>query len=437
MRLIDDLRAVVGDRHVLVDRDVVAGAAVDWTGRWQGPVVAVVRPSGAEEVAAVLGACATAGAPVVTQGGNTGLAGGSVPTRDAVVLSTARMDAVVDVDASTGQLTAGAGATLAAVQEAARRAGWRFGVDLGARAQATIGGMVATNAGGNQAARHGPMRHHVVGVEAVLPDGSVVSHLGGLLKDNTGYHLPSLLCGSEGTLAVVCAARLRLLPAHEEVVTAWVPFASVDEAVPAALRWFASEPAIEVLEIADRACLELAGAPEAGAGVLVEAVGPSATERLAAVLDGHDAEVAVTAAQREALWERRDGLPEAVRRLGVPVKADVAVPPTRVPELVQAVPGVVAEVAPGASSFCFGHLADGNVHVNVVAPGADAAAVEEAVLRLAVSLGGTISAEHGIGRDKVGLLHLVRSEAEISAFRAIKAALDPGGLLNPGVLLPA
>ncbi len=436
VELVDELRGAVGERHVLVDPDVVAGSAVDWTGRWRGPVLAVVRPADAVEVAVVLAMCAAAGVPVVTQGGNTGLVGGSVPVRDAVVLSTSRLDAVGALDRSTGQLTAGAGATLAAVQAAARGAGWRFGVDLGAREQATIGGMVATNAGGNHAARHGPMRHHVVGVEAVLADGSVLSHLGGLLKDNTGYHLPSLLCGSEGTLAVVCAVRLRLLPAHEEVVTAWVSFPAVDEAVTAALGWFAAEPAIEVLEIADRACLELAGAPDAAAGVLVEATGPSATERLAALLDRFEAEVAVTVAQREALWERRDGLPEMIRRLGVPVKADVAVPPGRVPDLVAAVPEVLEPVAPGATPFCFGHLADGNVHVNVIAPDADARAVEDAVLRLAVSLGGTISAEHGIGRDKVDLLHLVRSDAEIAAFRSIKAALDPDGLLNPGVLLP-
>jgi FAD/FMN-containing dehydrogenase len=353
-----------------------------------------------------------------------------------VILLTTRIAAISGIDRRGGQLTAGAGTPLVDVHEAARSAGWRFGVDLGARDRATIGGMVATNAGGNHAARLGSMRRHVLGVEAVLADGSVLSRLGGLLKDNTGYDLAGLMCGSEGTLGVVCAARLRLVPAPSEVATAWVTFASMEEAAEAGLDWFARDASVEVVEFVDQRCLGLSSAPDGGAAVLVEAVGEAALERLAAMVGDAEPEVAVTDAQRAALWDRRDGLPERIRRLGTPVKADVAVAPPDVPRLVARVGNALAPVAPDARWFCFGHLADGNVHVNVVAPGVDAVAVESAVLRLAVSLGGTISAEHGIGRDKVDQLHLVRGPAELAAFRAIKDALDPGGLLNPGVLLP-
>jgi FAD/FMN-containing dehydrogenase len=373
----------------------------------------------------------------VTQGGNTGLVGGSVPADPAVLLSTTRLAQVAGVEPVGGQLTAGAGATLADVHAAAKAVGRRFAVDLGARDRATVGGMIATNAGGTHAARLGSMRRHVVGVEAVMADGSVVSHLGGLLKDNTGYDLAGLLCGSEGTLAVVCAARLRLIPVPRETATAWVTFGSVPEAVHAGLTWFADDPVVEVVELLDERCMRLSNAPAGGAALLVEASGDGATERLGALVGDADADVAVTPAQRSALWERRDGIPERIRRQGVPVKADVAVPPAAVPELVARIPEAVTPVAAGAEWFCFGHLADGNIHVNLLAPGEDATAVEAAVLRLAVSLGGTISAEHGIGRDKVDLLPLVRTPAELVAFRSIKAALDPRGRLNPGVLLPA
>ena len=435
MALIDELVDVVGPTQVLVEPDVTEAFTHDWTGRWQGPAVAVVRPAGTEEVAEVVARCAAAGVPVVAQGGNTGLVGGSVPGPPSVVVSTVRCTSVTEPDAAGGQLTAGAGVTLADVHHAARSMGWRFGVDLAARDRATVGGMIATNAGGTHAARLGSMRRHVLGVEAVLADGTVVSRLGGLLKDNTGYDLAGLVCGSEGTLAIVCAARLRLTPAPEEVVTAWVPFGSVADAVAEGLRWFAREPAIEVLELVDAEGIRLVAAPAGGAALLVEAAGPGVTERLASLLGDRDVEVAATPAQRAALWERRDGLPERIRRLGVPIKADVAVPPSRVAELTAAVPAVLDRVAPGARCVAFGHLADGNVHVNVLAPAADPMEVESALLRLAVELGGTISAEHGIGREKAGLLDLVRTPAELAAFRAIKAALDPTGLLNPGVLL--
>ncbi len=234
--MIPALRAIVGDAHVLADADLRAGYEVDWTGRWRGEALCVVRPAGAEEVAAVLHACRQAGTAVIPQGGNTGLVGGSVPRRmepqgrPQVVLSLARLRDLEAVDVAAGELTVGAGATLAAVQAHARSAGYAFGVDLGARDSATIGGMIATNAGGIQVLRHGPMRQQVVGLEAVLADGTQVRRLPGMVKDNTGYHFPSLLAGSEGTLAVVTRARLRLVPLPARRAVALVALQGADEA---------------------------------------------------------------------------------------------------------------------------------------------------------------------------------------------------------------
>src|ERR687885_1679537 len=211
-RLLRALAEVVGPRHVLTDPDLTAGYAVDWTGRFRGRAPAVVRPADTTEVAGVLALLAGAGRPVVPQGGNTGLVGGSVPLHGEIVLSLRRLDGIGPVEVLAGQVTAGAGATLAAVEAAARPHGLTFGVDLAARDSATIGGMVATNAGGLRMLRYGNMRAQVMGVEAVLPDGRVLSHLAGLAKDNTGYDLAGVLTGSEGTLGVITRVRLRLVP---------------------------------------------------------------------------------------------------------------------------------------------------------------------------------------------------------------------------------
>ena len=232
--LLSALREAVGDAHVLTDPDLRAGYERDWTGRWVGSAAAVVRPATTEQVVAVLAACRDGGAAVIPQGGNTGLVGGSVPRavaeREQVVLSLSRMRDLEPVDAAAGEVTVAAGATLGALQEHARQAGFGFGVDLGARDSATIGGMVATNAGGMQVFRHGPMRAQLVGIEAVTADGSVLRRLPGLVKDNTGYHLPSLLAGSEGTLAVITRARLRLVPLRSRRAVALL---AVDDAAAA------------------------------------------------------------------------------------------------------------------------------------------------------------------------------------------------------------
>jgi FAD/FMN-containing dehydrogenase len=243
------LARIVGDRNVLTDASVVERFTVDWTGRFQGNAAAIVRPASVEEVADVVRWCDREGVAIVPQGGNTGLVGGGVPLHGEVVLSLTRLDALVDVDAVSGQLTAGAGVTIAAVQRAARDAGWAYGVDFAARDTATVGGSVATNAGGLRVLRYGDTRAQVLGVEAVLADGSVVSHLGGLLKDNTGYHLPSLLCGSEGTLGVVTAARLRLVPRYDERVVALLALRSVGDAMDAVGSLRRALPTLEAAEL--------------------------------------------------------------------------------------------------------------------------------------------------------------------------------------------
>jgi FAD/FMN-containing dehydrogenase len=423
--VLDALRAIVGDANVLVDDDVRAGYEVDWTGRFHGHAPAVVRPGSVEEVAAVLGVCAGAGAAVVPQGGNTGLVGGGVPLRGEIVLSLQRMHAVGAVDALAGQVTAQAGATLGAVQRTAATAGLLFGVDLSARDTATIGGMVATNAGGLKHIRYGSMRANVVGIEAVLADGSVVSHLGGLTKDNTGYDLAGLLCGSEGTLGIVTSARLRLVPPPRALVTAVLAMPSV-AAVVDAVATMRREVTLEAAEV----WLDMpAPVSEAPAYLLLEWDG---TVDALGAIDVIDAAVADDSQRRAELWRYREQITESINRVGVPHKLDVTLPAS---ELAAFCDEVRARVPHRV--FLFGHVGDGNIHVNVVGPAPDDDTVDDLVLTLVAARGGSISAEHGIGTAKKRWLDLNRSEAELTAFRTIKRALDPKGILNPNVLLPA
>jgi hypothetical protein len=236
--LLDALREAVGANHVVTEPDLVASHVVDWTGRFRGATPAVVRPGSVEEVAAVVRACATAGAAIVPQGGNTGLVGGSIPRHGEIVCHLGRLNALGPVDGRRGQVSAQAGVTIGRLQEHARAAGWEYGVDLGARDSATVGGTIATNAGGVHVLRHGATRAQLLGIEAVLGDGSVVRRLDGLEKDNTGYDLAGLVCGSEGTLAIVTAARLRLVARPAHVVVALCAFADVDAALRARIKEF-------------------------------------------------------------------------------------------------------------------------------------------------------------------------------------------------------
>jgi len=354
------------------------------------------------------------------------------------------------IDGQAGQVTAGAGAALERVQTAAFAAGWMYGIDFAARGSATIGGTIATNAGGLHLLRYGGTRHQVLGVEAVLGSGAVVSHLAGLLKDNTGYDLAGLLCGSEGTLGVVTAARLRLHPPADERVVAMVGFTSVEAAVAAAGVLRHSLPPLEACELALAGGLELVGAVDGRRGpfgtwppaVLVvgcaDQTDPTAAlAEAVASLDGVvDAAVASDPARRAELWHWREGHTEAINGLGPPHKLDVTLPAAALASFIAEVPAAVERVAPAAQVWQFGHAADGNVHVNVtgLAPGDER--VDDAVLQLVARFGGSVSAEHGIGTAKKRWLHLSRTDAEIAAFRAIKSALDPAGILNPNVLLP-
>jgi FAD/FMN-containing dehydrogenase len=451
--LLDSLRAAVGEAHVLTDADLRAGYETDWTRRWQGEAIAVVRPESTGQVAAVLGACRKAGAAVIPQGGNTGLVGGSVPRagtdRPQVVLSLTRMRDMEPVDAAAGEGTVGAGVTLANLQAHARAAGYAFGVDLGARDSATIGGMIATNAGGIQVLRHGPMRTQLVGIEAVLADGSVVRRLPGMVKDNTGYHLPSLLAGSEGTLAVITRARLRLVQLLARRAVALLALGGADEAVALAAALRNRLPSLVAAELFFDEGMALVLRHAGGerpfrqphpAYLLVEMeAATDPTEELAAAIEStgelaRDVVMAADEAGRQRLWRLRERHTESVNAVGVPHKLDVAVPVGRLASYATQVREAIRQVAPDASVYLYGHVGDGNLHVNVVGPAPEDETVDGVILELAIAMGGTISAEHGIGVAKVDWLERDRGAADVAAMRAIKVALDPKGILNPGVL---
>jgi FAD/FMN-containing dehydrogenase len=443
MSLAADLRAIVGATHVLDDPQTRAGYETDYTGRFSAPAALVVRPGDTEQVAAVLAACRAEGAAIVPQGGNTSLAGGSVPRGGEVVVSLARLDTLGEVDRATAQVSAGAGVTIARLGAAARAAGLDAGLDFASRDSATVGGAVSTDAGGLLAVRYGTARARVAGLEAVLGDGTVVSRMHGLLKDNAGLNLPALLVGSEGTLGIVTAVRWKLVPRLGERMTALVPVDRVEDAVALLEALRVNVPSLEAAEVFLPAGLALVCAHlgiqspvrDAAAYVLCEAASSSdPTDELAAVLPD-DAVVAVGAEGRQRLWQLREGHTEAINAAGVPHKIDVGVPLRRLPEFLARVEPAISAIEPKAQTILFGHLADGNVHVNVLGLERGEEAVDEAVLRLAAELDGTISAEHGVGVAKARWLSLVRSEAEIAAMRAIKRALDPQCLLNPGVML--
>ncbi len=442
--LVPVLRGIVGDAHVLTDPDMVMGYDTDWLGRRPGRARCVVRPGTVEEVAAVVTACAAAGASIVPQGGNTGLVDGSVPRHHEVVLSTRRLDYLGHVDRAAMQVTAGAGVTIEMLQHHARDAGLDFAVDWGARASATVGGAVSTNAGGSRVVRFGTMRAQVLGVQAVLADGSVVTQLGGLPKETAGPPLHAVFVGSEGTLGVVTAARLRLVPWYRSTAAALVACESIDDAVGLlpVLRTMPSLDAVELLlpEAVEVACAHLGVAPPlapdfAAAFVMVDcAANTDPAPDLAAVL-GERRGVMAVGPQRDQLYRIRDNVTTGITAKGVPLKLDVAVPVHALADLVRLTRSAVAEV-PGAELVVFGHLAEGNLHINVLGAGEHAGHLTEVVLQGAIHLDGTISAEHGIGVSKAAWLERLKGPAAMAAMRSVKRALDPQGLFNPGVLLP-
>jgi FAD/FMN-containing dehydrogenase len=456
VNLHEELSAVVGPAQVLSDPDLVAGYTRDWTGRWHGDATFVVRPATTAQVAAVVVRCADHEAVIVPQGGNTGLVGGGVPgagfRTPVVVVSLRGLNGIDPVDPTAGQVTASAGATLAELHDHVARSGsgLSFAVDMASRGSATIGGMVATNAGGLHVVRYGGMRTQVAGVEAVLADGSVIRRLDGLIKDNTGYDLSQLIVGSEGTLAIVTRARLKLVPSLPVRYTALLGLAGTAEVVDLVVGLRRDTPSLEAAEVFYPEGLALvrghAGLPPPlprpwGAYLLVECAGrdESVLDDLVGLAErvGSDAAaVALDGPSRQRLWAYRERHTEAVNSLGVPHKLDVTLPLGHLARFEAEVRAVVAAVAPRATLILFGHVGDGNLHVNVVGLDDKDETVDDAVLRLVSSLGGSISAEHGIGRAKIPWLSLTRSPAELAAMSAVKGALDPTGMFNPGVLVP-
>jgi FAD/FMN-containing dehydrogenase len=460
----------VGVANVLSDPAVTVGFGTAWAAADGIAPAAVLRPADATEAAAVMRACATHRQALVLQGGNTGLVRGGVPASAAeIVLSTARMTSFGQVDRDSLQVVAGAGMTLADLQSRLDPEGLELAIDLGARSQATLGGMAATNAGGARAFRHGTMRRQVTGVEAVLADGSVVERLGGALKDSTGYDWPSLLVGSEGTLALITRLRLRLRPADRSRAVALVPVGSLAAGLALAVALRDRPTGLEAAEFILPGALQLAcealglttpfemdderpliadgtaagrpvppDGPRSGA-VLLETRAPDGASDLLteALAERPGAERAVLAegAATAGLWRYREGIAEALARRPV-LKLDVALPLAVLAAGVAALERAALDAGgPTVRPYLFGHLLDGNVHVNL--GGVDPerrTAVECAVLETVLAHGGSIGAEHGIGRAKAAWLAADRSPADIAAMRALKSALDPAGLLGPGVL---
>jgi FAD/FMN-containing dehydrogenase len=444
--LADTLARIVGADHVLADPELKAGYEGDLTGRFGGEALLVVRPATTEQVVEVLHACAEAGVAVVPQGGHSGLVGGGTPRDGEVVLSSRRLDRIEEVDADAAQVTVGAGVILERLQAHLRARGFDFGVDHGGRGSATLGGMAATNAGGPLALRYGTMRSQVAGLEAVLADGRVLSRLGGLLKDGAGYDLTGLLVGSEGTLGVITRLRVRLVPLLPARVTALASLPDMDGALHVLQRLRAEAPSLHAVDffharglqlVCERHGLTPPFRTDDDVFLVVElAAHADPTDELAALADLPTA-IAHDAAGRAQLWAFRELQNDTASALGVVHKLDVSVPVGELPSFVAGVHRLVAELAPGAELFVYGHLGDGNVHVNVVGPPPEDERVDDAVLRLVADHGGSIAAEHGVGVLKTAWLGLTRSPDEIAALRDLKRALDPAGLLNPGRVLGA
>jgi FAD/FMN-containing dehydrogenase len=444
--LTDTLTRIVGAAHVITDPDVLDGRSVDHTGRYRGHASALVRPGSADEVAAVLRACRDAAAYVTVQGGRTSLVAGTVPEHDDVLLSTERLRDVGEVDVVERRIHVGAGATLAEVQRAATTAGLVFGVDLAARDSATVGGMASTNAGGLRTVRYGNMGEQVLGLDVALPDGSVVHRHSQVRRDNTGYDLASLFIGAEGTLGVITGLDLRLHPTPTHRVTAICGFDDLDALVETG-RVFRDFDGIAALELIDARASALTAehigvaAPVDGAWhLLIELAGDTdQTERLAdalesARLSGEPA-VGVDVGAQQRLWQVREAVAEVLGVYGPPLKFDVSLPLSAIQGFAAESADLVAKHAPDAIPVLFGHIGEGNLHLNVVRCGPDAEReLYSSMMELIARYGGNVSSEHGVGTRKRDYVSMSRTDADIAAMRAVKAAFDPSGYLNPAVL---
>lgn len=466
--LIDALRRRLGPAGVLTDPADTAPYCEDWRRLYRGHTPAVLRPADTTEVAEAMRLCARAGAAIVPQGGNTSMVGGATVSKDGsqFVLSLSRMNRVRAIDPVDMTMEIEAGVPLKSAQEAAAEAGCLLPLSISSEGSAQIGGVLATNAGGNNTVRYGNARELVLGLEVVLPDGQVWNGLRRLHKDNTGYCLRQLFVGSEGTLGIITAAVLKLFPRPREIAVGLCAVPSPEAALSLFNRLqqhdaaavqayeYMSGLGVELVlrhipaavlpltrPAAHYALIELA-TPREGAG-LREAL---ETVLSAALEDGlvEDAVIAESGAQRAALWRLREEHSEAQKRAGVSVKNDVSVPVSKVPELIRRAGEACERLVPGIRYVPFGHLGDGNIHVNLVQPeGADGAEflardheLMDAVNDIVRELDGSFSAEHGIGRLKPYLMPEWRGGAELDLMRRIKSALDPAGILNPGKVLP-
>jgi FAD/FMN-containing dehydrogenase len=466
-QMIAELQAKLGPKAVITDPAEIAPWVDDWRGRVHGRSPALLAPASTEDVVAIVKAAAAHRVPLVPQGGNTGMAAGATPPADgsAILISLRRMNRIRSIGADNRLAVAEAGVVLATLHEAAHDIGMRFPLTLGARGSCTVGGLTSTNAGGTQVLKFGTMRSLVAGVEAVLPDGSVHSGLSGLKKDNRGYSLDQLLIGAEGTLGVVTAVALRLVPAIAERAVAWAGVDSPQTALSLLRFLEARTNAIEGFELVPQDSLDLVlkhipdtRSPLSGMHkwhALVEATTPDSghdiggeLERLlaAALQQGiiGDAAIAANEAQAEAFWKLRDTISEAERAEGQTLAHDISVPVADMPRFIAEAAAEVERKFPGVTASGFGHLGDGNIHFHVRAAShaephwyeSEGAAITRFVDDLVTAAGGSISAEHGIGQLKRAEFARLAPPGRIHALRAIKQALDPLGIMNPGKLVP-
>jgi FAD/FMN-containing dehydrogenase len=453
---------IVGARHCLTTPEAMAPYLAEERGSYQGRALLVARPGSTEEVAKLVALCARHGVGIVPQGGNTGLCGGAVPENGQIVIALARLDRVLALDAANRTLTVEAGCVLAAVQAEAETADLLFPLSLAAQGSCQIGGNLSTNAGGTGVLRYGNARELVLGLEVVLADGQVWNGLRGLRKDNTGYDLKQLFLGAEGTLGIITAATLKLFPRPRDIATAWVGFEHPARLIELLGRLeAASGAAVTACELIPRLGLDfvLAHIPDTKAPLkhahawhgLIELSSPRPDGNLSALLeetlgmalaDGliADATLADSLAKAAALWRLRESLPAAQKPEGASLKHDVAVPLSALPDfLAQASEAVESSIA-GVRVCAFGHIGDGNIHFNLSQPRDMSAeaflkrrdAIANRVHDLAMAMGGSFSAEHGIGRLKRPDMARYKAPVELDLMRRMKAALDPQGIMNPG-----
>ncbi|MFZ4405703.1 MAG: FAD-binding oxidoreductase [Paracraurococcus sp.] len=470
MSLLETLADAVGPKNVLRDANDIAPYGIDWRGTYRAEPAAVVRPGTTTEVAEVVRRCGALGIAIVPAGGRTGLAGGAVPAANgppAVVLSLERLNRIRNVDARDFSLVAEAGCVVQTVQAAAAEAGRLFPIQWGAQGTAQIGGMLSTNAGGIRTLRWGNARELVLGLEVVLPDGRVLDDLRRVRKDNSGYALRHLFIGGEGTLGIITAAALRMVPALKRVESAFVAVPSPDAALSLFSRIMGSGAELIGFELCARFCMEMAAKHGTGLRMPLPLQAPwyvmmeiaaahesvplrdMLEEALTAALESGEASDAVIAeseAQRAMIWKIREDYPDCSRRDSPAVGTDTSVPVSAVPDFVNTAERELRARWPEGRMAAIGHAGDGNIHLSLHAPAdwtgdraawvAHAGEMEPLVNAIAVSLGGSFSAEHGIGQSKRHAMATHKNPVALDLMRAVKAALDPEGRMNPGKVLP-